>query len=397
MCKGILTRAMVITAFFVIMLSYSIIVVQAEAAGEVLSITWRFSVFEEPDFTAEVLGSFNPQQVVVFEQYGDWSLVILLTSLEVGWIFTSADKLYIDRIMGVYDAIGGNLIDRMNPQVISVIDRQGNWIKIDYWGSNRWINLDFTPPTQELDNLLRRFGNNLSVYFENLETGFVYRYNANRVYFSASVPKASFALYIYQKAERGETDLDSIHTFTRADYMGGSGVIRHRYRPGATFTQRELLRLNLSESDNIATLMLIRIHGLAGYRQFISDIGGTTSFVQNRVMNSNLTANEAGLFAREIFQYIESEGRYSEEFRAHLLDNQFPFIISDYPVASKTGWTRPIAWHDMAIVYAPSPYILVILSARDGWSERDYREFAEISLAFQRFNDMWFVRGDVGI
>jgi len=388
---------MVITAFFVIMLSYSIIVVQAEAAGEVLSITWRFSVFEEPDFTAEVLGSFNPQQVVVFEQYGDWSLVILLTSLEVGWIFTSADKLYIDRIMGVYDAIGGNLIDRMNPQVISVIDRQGNWIKIDYWGSNRWINLDFTPPTQELDNLLRRFGNNLSVYFENLETGFVYRYNANRVYFSASVPKASFALYIYQKAERGETDLDSIHTFTRADYMGGSGVIRHRYRPGATFTQRELLRLNLSESDNIATLMLIRIHGLAGYRQFISDIGGTTSFVQNRVMNSNLTANEAGLFAREIFQYIESEGRYSEEFRAHLLDNQFPFIISDYPVASKTGWTRPIAWHDMAIVYAPSPYILVILSARDGWSERDYREFAEISLAFQRFNDMWFVRGDVGI
>lgn len=339
MYKKIAAKFLLLTMLF-IMASFS--AVQAGEAGETLDITQRFSVFEEPDFNSRMLGNFEPQQVVIFEQYGDWSLVILLISHEVGWIFTPTDNLHTH--------------------------------------------------TQELDQLLRRFGDSLSVYFENLETGFVYRYNAERVYFSASVPKASFALYIYQKAERGETNLDSVHTFTTADYMGGSGIIRHRYRPGATFTQRELLRLNLSESDNIATLMLIRIHGLTGYKQFISDIGGTPSFVQNRVMNSNLTANEAGLFAREIFNYIESGGRYSDEFKAHLLDNQFPFIVADYPVASKTGWTRPIAWHDMAIVYAQSPYILVILSARNGWTEKDYSDFAEISLAFQRFNGKWFVR-----
>jgi beta-lactamase class A len=201
-----------------------------------------------------------------------------------------------------------------------------------------------------------------------------------------------YVLYIYKKAERGEVDLNSRITYTAADFNGGSGVIRLRYSFGHAFTQRELLGLNLYESDNIATLMLRRVHGIPGYRQFIADIGGNPNFVGNRIMNSNLTANEAGLFAMEIFNYMESDGTYSGELKRNLLNNQFPFIVSDYPVASKTGWTTHIAWHDMAIIYAPSPFILVILSARVGWTAQDYRDFAEISMAFQKFNDRWFVQ-----
>jgi len=242
----------------------------------------------------------------------------------------------------------------------------------------------------ELDEMLRRHGNYLSVYFENLETGFVYQYNADRVYFSASVPKAFFALHIYLLAERGVVDLDSVHSFTYADSNWGSGIIQREYNFGAIFPVRELLRLNLSKSDNVATLMLRRIFGINGYINFVEESGGTPSFVRDRVMNSDITANEAGLFARLIFEYIESGGVYSEEFRAHLLDNQFPFIVSDYPVASKSGWTSPVAWHDMAIVYAPSPYVLVILSEREGFTQQDFTDFEEISMMFQRFNDRWF-------
>ena len=186
--------------------------------------------------------------------------------------------------------------------------------------------------------------------------------------------------------------MDGIHTFTTADIIGGSGVILERYPLGSQFTLRDLLRLNISESDNVATYMLRRIHGINGYRQFIADMGGNPYLIGNRIMDSNLTANEAGLHAREIFAYIESGGMYSHELKAGLLNNQFPFIVADYPIASKTGWTAPYAWHDMAIVYAPSPFILVILSARAGWRDADFADFAEISMAFQEFNDYWFVR-----
>ena len=276
-------------------------------------------------------------------------------------------------------------------QYVTVLYETYNWLEIETVYGPKWVYLDFTPPLDALDELLRRHGNTLSVFFENHETGFIYQYNATREYFSASVTKAVYALYIFRLAERGLVDLDAMHAFLYEDANWGSGVIIRRYPIGTEFTLRELLRLNISESDNVATLMLRRIHGLEGYKRMIEDMGGNPGFVRDRVMNSRLTANEAGLFAREIFNFIESDSRYASYLKAHMLDNQFPFIVSDYPVASKTGWTRPYAWHDMAIVYAPSPFTLVILSARAGSVETDHADFEEISMAFQEFNDRWFV------
>jgi len=353
-------------------------------------ISWTFYAYIKPDFTSERRMHFAPQSVDVLYENGDgWGLV--QTDFGEYWVYLRANKRHIDSRTGVFEQKDGERYTSIiNPQVVTIFEYEENWLKIGTWLGEKWIDINFTPPTDALDNVLGRFGNSISVYFENLETGFVYRHNADRIYFSASVPKATFALYIYQKAENEETCLDNTITYTQADHMGGSGVIRHNHRIGATFTQREVLRLNLSESDNIATNMLRRVHGIEGYRQFIANIGGNPNFVGNRIMNSSLTANEAGLFAREIFRYVESGGKYSAEFRTHLLDNQFPFIVSDYPVASKTGWTRHHAWHDMAIVYAPSPYTLVILTARGGWTAQDYRDFAEISMAFQNFNTTWF-------
>ena len=368
------------------------------AAGEETieqhEITWPFYIYREPDFRAERITRLAPQTVdALFTSADGWALIE--TSHGEHWAYLSANRQFLDRTTGLFVSRESTDMDGyIRAQVVHVLEEDGTWMKIETEQGPRWIDREFVPPTYELDTLLQRHGNYVSIYFENLETGFVYRHNAERVYFSASVPKAAYALYIYQQAEAGEVDLDNELTYTEADVIRGSGVIRHQYSVGATFTRRELLRLNVSESDNVATLILQRVHGLSGYRTFISEMGGNPYLVGDRVMNSELTADEAGRFAREIFAYLESDGRYSDEFKAALLDNQFPFIVSDYPVASKTGWTAPWAWHDMAIVYAPSPYILVILSQREGFSDADYEDFAEISMAFQAFNDLWFVGGE---
>jgi len=351
-------------------------------------MTWDFAIYAEPDFRSQRLGRFTAQAIVVLEAHDGW--VKTSSVAGYGWVYTNCERMFIARPMGLFDAPGGAMISRINPQVVSIVQRYGNWLQIETWLGAKWIDLDFTPPVHELNNQLRRFGNNLSVYYRNLDTGFTYRYNTGRVYFGASISKAIFALYIYSLAEAGEICLDDTLVFTAADFNAGSGVMKYRNNFGDHLTIGELVRLNLSYSDNIATLMLVRHFGIAGYRQFVADNGGDPSRVRDRIMNSNLTANEAGLFARLIHEYIESDVEHSEQFRAHLLNNQYPFIVADHPVASKTGWTRPIAWHDMAIVYAPSPYILVIMSAREGWSARDYADFAEISRIFQEFNDTWF-------
>ncbi|MCL2195636.1 MAG: class A beta-lactamase-related serine hydrolase [Oscillospiraceae bacterium] len=245
--------------------------------------------------------------------------------------------------------------------------------------------------TEDIEQFLQQFEPSLAVYFRNIDHDFAITRHAQRVFHGASVSKAPFALYIFQMAQRGETCLNDMLTFTAADYWGGSGIIRHRYAFGAQISQRDVLRYHLSASCNVATRMLVRKHGIEGYQQWVDELGGQRWFVRYNVFNSQLNAYDAGLFAREIHNFIEADYTHSSDLQAGLLSNLFPFIVSDYPVASKSGWLRGYAWHDMAIVYAPSPFVLVILSRRDG-NEQDYQAFADISMALQQFNNTWFVR-----
>lgn len=245
--------------------------------------------------------------------------------------------------------------------------------------------------TEKIYEFMEQFDGQIAVFFENLESGFQFAYQGDRVFFGASATKAPFALYIYLKAEEGRTNLNTIMHFTEGDYWLGSGIIRHIYEYGQYFTQRRLLHLMLAPSDNIATRILRRHHGLAGYRTFIESIGGSSHFVQN-LTYSYLSANEAGLIMRESFNYIQSDGRYSDEFLQNMLANRYPFVISDYPIASKSGWAESFggAWHDMAIIFAPSPYTLSLLSSLEG-TPNDRIKYNTISMFFQDFNYRHFI------
>ena len=358
----------------------------------VAAIPWVFRTYSEPSFMAESIATFSPQNVTI-AYYPDDGWALLNTYYGEVWVYLNEHRRFLERTMGLYEYIGAELpVGFIAPQIVTVLSYDGDWLEISAPNGYMWVYLNFTPPTNELDELLRRFGNTVSVYFENIETGFVYLYNPERTYMSASILKAPLALYILELAEQGCTGLDNVYTYISEDYQDGAGLIRRRFSYGANFNLHELLRLNVSYSDNIATNMLMRIYGLHGFRQFVADLGANPLLVAHHIYTNHFTVNDAAIFARAIFDYIESDTMYSHYLKAFLLDNQFPFIVSDYPVASKTGFTLPRFWHDMAIVYAPSPYILIILSDRYEWYTRPTRtrDFGEISQTFQNFNSKWF-------
>ena len=132
-------------------------------------------------------------------------------------------------------------------------------------------------------------------------------------------------------------------------------------------------------------------------RDFVASLGANPNNVHDNVFNSFLNIEEAGIFIGAIFDYVESGGRYSDYFRQSLLNNKYPSLISDYPIAGKSGWTYPSAWHEMAIIYAPSPFVLAILSIHRRGSEEDFRLFGEISMMFQEFNDTWFTPANINL
>jgi len=259
--------------------------------------------------------------------------------------------------------------------------------KVSYIAIDPCENLDLSPLTSALE----QYGNEIAIYFENLATGCNFSHRAQEEFFGASIMKAPFALWLYTQAELGYIDLEDVIYFTEDDHLGGSGIIRHNYGIGEAFTIRRLIGLNLYESDNVATHMLRRTFSHTGYVELIVGLGVSREDAGN-ILYSRVTAKEVGSIARAIYDYLESNRMYSAEFKYNLLNNQFPFITSNYPVASKTGWYHRYggAWHDMAIIYAPSPFSLVILSSDRTGTEEDHQAYAYITRAFENFNRLNF-------
>ncbi|MCL1842906.1 MAG: class A beta-lactamase-related serine hydrolase [Defluviitaleaceae bacterium] len=256
--------------------------------------------------------------------------------------------------------------------------------------------------TLHLDEFFSRFGSDIGVYFHNLTTGFVYSFNENEVFFGASLNKAKHALYTYVAAERGYISMSTVHTFTAEDFWGGTGSIR--FRPAGTrFTTRELLKHSVVYSDNIAFRMLVEyMNGISfSYRDFVIETGANPNFLLDD-FSQNTSASDTALWFYAINAYTRSDGRYTRYLRNDLLNTaryshpyftrggtfggdyniNVQFLHSDYPVAQKYGWSNR-SFNTAGIVYARSPFILVIVSRMyDGAHDL----FEEISHMMTEFN-----------
>ena len=279
------------------------------------------------------------------------------------------EKMYIP-IQYVFDGLG----------LIMSFSEKSNMFTLDF---KEPLNVD----ESTLNRIQKSYGNTIAVYYENLETGYTYAHNADKIYFAASVVKAPYCLYVYDLAEKGQANLSSSHKYSSGEYRGGTGVIKNM-RTGITFTENELLKYSIRNSDNIALSKLISKYGTSGYREFVSNIGGNSGNV-GTVTGANMSSREAGLYAKEIYKYIELDNKYGKQFKEDLMSTSNAMIISDFPIARKYGWANN-SFHDMSIIYSDSPYILVVMSARAG-SGNDFAVFRDISKLLQHFNENNFV------
>lgn len=254
-----------------------------------------------------------------------------------------------------------------------------------YYQHNNYYNL------KKKNHILEEFFNqfdHIGVYYHNINSGFSFSHNGYRNFFAASLTKAPFSMYIYKKADNNLINLNDVHPFLSEYFSSGSGIIRHTYKIGAQISQRQLLAYNLFKSDNIALRMLRSIHGTEGFTSFVYSLGANPNHIHN-ITYSRTTARDAGLITLAMYNYIESGSAHSREFLNHLLNNHYSFFVSSYPIAGKTGWFHNFggAWHEMAIIYAPSPFILVVLSNNYMY---DTPLLQKISTFIEEFNSTWF-------
>lgn len=225
-------------------------------------------------------------------------------------------------------------------------------------------------------------GHNVAVYFYDLEAGLQYSYNADAVFYAASLPKAPYAAYLYQLAEQGTCSLDEVFEVGWGQVAGSeehTGVIKTFELP-RSFTLRELIAYMIRESDTVALRVLLARYGAQGFADWAAALGANGDDVRD-VLNARICAADAGIYAAELHRYME-EGQHGALLREHMQNTRNRMITAPWPVARKYGWDTA-AYHDMAVVAAPHPYLLVILTDKWGGSWAETQMFGTIAQKFE--------------
>ena len=234
-----------------------------------------------------------------------------------------------------------------------------------------------------LDSLIQSYGGNVSVAFYDINSGYTYSYNSEHVYFVASIIKAPFCLYILDLAEQNKTNLNHKIKYTDNFYAGGTGRLKDQPF-GGYYSVDMLVEYAIRYSDNVALRMLKSHYSTDGFVSYAKNIGVQNINDIKNINNGNITASDALVYMKEIYSFISSGTQNGRKLRTDMLNTSNPMICSKYPVVRKYGWADG-AFHDAAIIEAPNPYILVILSDHDDGTTRDFSMFKTISTKIEAF------------
>lgn len=136
--------------------------------------------------------------------------------------------------------------------------------------------------TKLLEAEFARWPARAGVYVKHLGTGEEAAVLGDTRFNSFSVIKLPLMAMAFDLAERGQIDLAERHVMRRADFRGGSGILRH-HDTGWNPTYRDLILEMIITSDNTATdLVLAKVGGLDALNRWI----GSRGYAQTRMVMS---------------------------------------------------------------------------------------------------------------
>ena len=235
-----------------------------------------------------------------------------------------------------------------------------------------------------LKGVCSSYKNELSFYYKDLVSGYSIEFCADAIYQTASVIKAPYIRYLLETVN---VDLNKKLKMTQK--QGGSSHIDAKPM-GTEFTVKELMEYAIRYSDNTAYYMLNEEFGFSGFNAYANtlDIRAnatnelTLAFPKPRF--GYLSARDAGLYFEDIAAYIEQGSENAKLLKSWLTSTTIDGMLADalgetYELAHKYGEQGSQAYHDAAIVYAPQPYVLTILSTLEPYTDASDKAFANVA------------------
>lgn len=223
----------------------------------------------------------------------------------------------------------------------------------------------------------------MSIYFYDIETGYEAWINQGVHYPVASIVKIPYCVYIYEKLTSGEISPDLVLTYEKRHYFHGTGLIV-KGNFGDRYTVLQLLKLAITESDNVAFEMLKDLSTWEDFEAYCKERGYTHE-TDTRKRKQKLCLESAGVSGRMLAQFLRSDSPFVDDFKYDLTHTKNRMITSTYTVYRKYGWAN-FAFHDVAYIEAPYPYVLAVLTNIEGEEKPDYALYHEVSMLVEEFS-----------
>lgn len=237
---------------------------------------------------------------------------------------------------------------------------------------------------QRVGNLLQGYDGQVSLYYQDLESGYSYMYNAEHTYSAASLMKAPYCMYILQLAAEGKCNLSQKVTYTANFLSEGTGIIKNEPF-GTEYTIQQLIEYAIRYSDNAALRMLRSIIGVDGFKTFAASIGIQNTAHIGLITNSKITVTDAATYMRAVYNFIRTDETYGKMLYDYMTHTRNPMFYSSYPLVRKYGWADE-AFHDMALVDAPHPYLLILCTDHDEGTTADFAMFRNIANTIEKLS-----------
>lgn len=258
----------------------------------------------------------------------------------------------------------------------------------------------------KIEELIKASGaETVGVAFYDLANGEQLLINPNENFHAASTMKVPVMMELFRQAKAKKFSLDD-RIVIKNDFISIADGSRYSIsvtddseptfykRIGETESMRELMRLMIVMSSNLATNILIERVGAANVMKLMREMGARNIQVLRgvedtkafeRKMNNTTTARDLMILMRRIAQRRAVSANASDEMIKVMLAQHFnegipAGVAKDAKVAHKTGSITKIS-HDAAIIFPPNrkPYVLVVLTRGFAGEKRAHQLIADIS------------------
>jgi beta-lactamase class A len=247
---------------------------------------------------------------------------------------------------------------------------------------------------QKLANEISQFKGEAGIVIKELETGWEFSHEKERLFPSASLAKIPLMAACFLAVDQGRIKLDRNIALKSSDKLTGSGVLKDM-PAGTTFSVERLIGLMIYDSDNTATNIVTNLVGIDYLNSSFKAFGLKNTDLSRKIadyhsrdkgIENYTTAEDMALLLEKIYRRSLGNKNVSDQCISMLkltrLNDRIPkYLPVDITIAHKTGLEKGVC-HDAGIVFTnKGDFVIVVLTKHANSNSVPSKEFiAKVSL-----------------